>query len=182
MLRLYLSRLSLALLLLPCLGAAQPYAGVNLALPLITKEPDTLHGYQFLMSYDPDRFQWRKFNLLFDAGIAHFWVNNTPYYTTLTIYSLAPIIRYTFNPHFNCRPYLDLSIGIAYLNHTRFEERNLGIHFSFQDRLGVGTYIGTAERFSVGLHAVHYSNAHLANHNSGVSIPLELDIGYRFPL
>src|SRR5690606_22188950 len=104
------------------------------------------------------------------------------YYTTLNIYSLAPVIRYTFNRHSYFRPYLDISIGIAYLNHTRFEDRNLGMHFSFQDRMGVGTYIGASEQFSVGVHAVHYSNAHLADHNSGVTVPLALDIGYRLPV
>jgi hypothetical protein len=66
------------------------------------------------------------------------------------------------------------------MNQTRIENRNLGIHFSFQDRMGLGALLGGSEKFSLGVHAVHYSNSHLSAHNSGISIPLVLDIGYRF--
>jgi lipid A 3-O-deacylase len=98
----------------------------------------------------------------------------------LNIYSVAPVVRYSFNRRGSIKPFLELSVGLSYLNHTHFEDRKLGIHFAFQDRLGVGALLGKAERFSLGVHAVHYSNAHLSGHNSGVSIPLVLDIGYRF--
>ena len=90
------------------------------------------------------------------------------------------MIRYTFKRHGPALPYLELSIGLAYLNHTRFDDRNLGMHFSFQDRMGVGAFLGKSEQLSIGVHAVHYSNAHLASNNSGITIPLTLDIGYRF--
>lgn len=171
---------ALIALLLPQFAAAAPYYGFNASIPLIKKEPSDLHGYQLMFNYDPDRFHWRKFNVYFDAGISHFWVNNTPYYTTLNIYSIAPVIRYTFKKRGPISPYLELSIGLAYLNHTRFENRNLGMHMAFQDRMGVGAFVGNTRQFSMGVHAVHYSNAHLAGHNSGVTVPLMLDLGYRF--
>jgi lipid A 3-O-deacylase len=66
------------------------------------------------------------------------------------------------------------------LNHTRLDDRNLGIHFAFQDRFGIGAFLGASDNISLGVHAVHYSNAHLSIHNSGITIPLVLDIGYRF--
>lgn len=168
------------LLFSPALSIAAPYYGFNISLPLIKSEPPDLHGAQFMLNYDPQRFQWRKFDIYFDGGISQFWVNNTPYYTTMTIYSIAPIIRYTFDRLYCVSPYIEISIGLAYLNHTQFEHRNLGMHMAFQDRMGVGMFMGTTQQFSIGLHAVHYSNAHLASHNSGISIPLMLDLGYRF--
>ena len=103
-----------------------------------------------------------------------------PITLTVNIYSFAPVIRYTFRRHGPILPYLELSLGIAYLNHTRLDDRNLGIHFSFQDRMGLGILIGATEQLSAGIHAVHYSNAHLSEHNSGITVPLVLDIGYRF--
>ena len=133
-----------------------------------------------MFNYDPQRFKWRQFNIYFDGGFSHFSQNNTPYYSALNIYSVAPVIRYTFRRRGPVLPYLELSIGLSYLNHTRFEDRNLGIHFAFQDRMGVGAFLGKSEQFTVGVHAVHYSNAHLAHNNSGVTIPLLLDLGYRF--
>ena len=170
------------LLLLPSLSLAKSYVGGNFSYPLVTKEPPYLNGYQFMANYDPQQFQWRRFNLYFDGGFSHFWITNTSYYTTLNIYSVAPVVRYTFRKRTQLpiHPYLEFSIGVAYLNHTRLDDRNLGIHFAFQDRLGFGTFLGKAERITLGVHAVHYSNAHLSSHNSGISIPLMLDVGYRF--
>lgn len=159
---------------------ATPYYGATFSYAAITQEPPALHGYQFMVSYDPQRFQWRQFNVYFDAGISHFWITNTPYYTTLNIFSAAPVVRYTFKKHWFILPYLELSIGLSYLNHTHLDSRNLGIHFAFQDRAGIGAFLGASERFSIGMHAVHYSNAHLSSHNSGITIPLVLDISYRF--
>ena len=159
---------------------ATPYYGANLSYVALAHEPEHLHGYQLMLNYDPQRFKWRQFNIYFDGGFSHFWVNNTPYYTTVNIYSVAPVIRYTFKRRGPVLPYLELSIGAAYLNHTRIENRNLGIHFSFQDRMGIGALLGASENVSIGVHAVHYSNAHLSSKNSGITVPLVLDVGYRF--
>lgn len=168
------------LILLPSLGIAAPHFGATLSYALVTKEPPSLHGYQVMLNYDPQRFKWRRFNLYFDGGFSHFWVTNTPYYTNVNIYSVAPVVRYTFKRRGPLLPFLELSIGFAYLNHTHLDSRNLGIHFAFQDRMGIGALIGPSERLSLGVHAVHYSNAHLSEHNSGITVPLVLDVGYRF--
>lgn len=165
-------------LLIPLLSKATPFYGVNLSYPAFAKTPENLHGIQGFASYDPGNIRWKQLNVYFDAGVSQFWINRLPYYTTLTIYSIAPIVRYTFSKTKYLTPFAELSVGLSYLNHTRLDSRNLGIHFAFQDRLGVGALFG--ERFSVGLHALHYSNAHLSSHNSGITIPLVIDIGYRF--
>ena len=167
-------------ILFPTICASDLRFGADFSVPVIAKEPSTIHGFQMMMNYDPDRFKWRQFNLYFDGGFSYFSQNNKPYYSTLNIYSIAPVVRYTFKRRGPILPYLELSIGVAYLNHTHFEDRNLGIHFAFQDRAGIGALLGPSEKFSLGIHAVHYSNAHLSNHNQGITIPLVLDIGYRF--
>lgn len=168
------------LIMFPGLCIADVYYGANGSIPLITKEPNSLRGYQLMLNYDPQRFKWKQFNLYFDGGFSHFSVNDTPYYTTLNIYSIAPVVRYSFKRQGLVSPYMELSVGLSYLNHTHLQNRNLGIHFAFQDRLGIGALLGASENFSVGLHAVHYSNAHLSSNNSGITIPLVLDLGYRF--
>ncbi len=159
---------------------ATPYYGANVSYAVIAKEPPNLKAYQLMLNYDPQRFKWRQFNVYFDGGFSHLWDTEAVNYTTLNVYSVAPVVRYSFKKRGPLHPYLELSIGVAYLNHTRLEDRNLGIHFAFQDRAGIGALLGTAERFSLGMHAVHYSNARLSAHNSGITIPLVLDVGYRF--
>jgi hypothetical protein len=176
----YLTTALLVLLSSTCLAANAPYYGAEFSYPAIAKDPASLHGAQIMLSYDPQSIQWRQFNVYFDGGFSHFWITNRPYYTTLNIYSIAPVVRYTFKKRGPISPYLEFSIGAAYLNHTHLDNRNLGIHYAFQDRLGVGFYLGTTRQVSLGIHALHYSNAHLSAHNSGISIPLEIDIAYRF--
>ncbi|MFZ2316167.1 MAG: acyloxyacyl hydrolase [Gammaproteobacteria bacterium] len=171
--------LSLCCCLLPITATATPHYGANVSYAAYSIEPPSLHGYQLMFNYDPDCFHWRTFNIFFDGGFSHFSVN-TPYYTTLNIYSVAPVIRYKFRQRGPIHPFLDISIGLAYLNHTHIGYRNLGIHFAFQDRFGIGVLFGQSEKLSVGVHAVHYSNAGLSDHNSGMTIPLSLDVGYRF--
>ena len=166
-------------LMLPSYCFSAPYYGGTFSYAASAKDPSNLHGYQLMLNYDPQRFKWRQFNVYVDGGFSHFWVNNGPY-STVNIYSIAPVIRYTFKRRGPLLPYLELSIGVAYLNHTRISDRNQGIHFAFQDRMGIGALLGASEKLSLGLHAVHYSNAHLANRNSGITVPLVLDVGYRF--
>lgn len=170
------------LLFFPYLCFASPYYGATFSYVEVAREPEHLHGYQLLLNYDPQRFQWRQFNLYFDGGVSQLWINTRPYYTTITIYTLSPIIRYSFKKRGPFSPYLELSIGLAYLNHTHLDDRNLGMHASFADRIGIGFYLGCKQQFSLGVHTVHYSNAHLANWNNGITIPVEIDVGYRFSL
>jgi hypothetical protein len=168
-------------LALTCTHAlAKPYYGATVSIPLLTKEPQSLRGGQFMLVYDPQRFKWNQFDLYFDGGYSYFSASGTPIYSGLAIYSIAPILRYSFKEHRSTQPFLELSIGLSYLNHTRLENRNLGIHFAFQDRAGFGILLGKQHKVVVGMHIEHYSNAHLSNHNSGITIPLMLDIGYRF--
>lgn len=166
--------------LLPLIATSAPYYGTNFSYSLHAKEPENAKAYQLMINYDPQQFQWRQFNVYFDGGFSHIWDTKSPYYSSVNIYSVAPVVRYLFKKQGPVHPYLELSIGIAYLNHTRLENRNLGIHFSFQDRAGIGTLLGASEQVSLGVHAVHYSNARLSSHNSGITLPLVLDVGYRF--
>ena len=168
------------LLLLTATSFANPYYGATFSVPLVTKEPQALRGYQFMVNYDPQRFIWGSTDLYFDGGYSYFSASGTPNYSGLAIYSIAPILRYSFKQHGPAQPFVELSVGASYLNHTHLENRNLGIHFAFQDRLGGGILLGDNDKLVLGLNAIHYSNAHLSSHNSGITIPLALNIGYRW--
>lgn len=175
-----LSIIGLVFLPFACM-ADEPYYGINFSYGITARScPHHLRSVQLMLSYDPQQFKWGHFNTYFDIGFSHFWDNSLGYNTNINIYSIAPVIRYTFSKLNWFRPYLEFSIGFSYLDHTHIEKRNLGIHFAFQDRLGIGMHLGQKEQLSIGVHAVHYSNAHFSSHNSGISMPVTLDIGYRF--
>lgn len=187
MLRLLKNRLLIITGLLLGIGQLLPLTtlawneGVNFSLPAITQDPKGLHGGNVGMWYDPETLTWRRFHLYFDLLGARYWVNSPrTAYHAINIIATAPVVRYTFKRQLHITPYFELSIGLAYLSNTRFANSNLGMHFAFQDRAGFGFLAGEKEQLSLGAHIVHYSNAALASHNSGITIPLMVDLGYKF--
>lgn len=157
--------------------------GLSASYPLITLEPKDLNGYRVSLWYQPKSFIWSYVKLYFDGSYGHWWVNDTDYYKPvgeqLNIYSLAPVARFYYPINEYISPFFDISIGFSYLSETKIYTRNLGMHFSFQDQLGVGALFGREQRVSLSLSAAHYSNGALCNRNSGITIPLMLNLGVR---
>ena len=147
---------------------------------LITQDPENLHGYRAALWYEPKSLVWPHTHIYFDAGIGHWWVHNATKHPSLNIYSASPVLRYYFKDHTYFYPFLELSIGVAYLSQTYINHNNLGMHFAFQDRFGIGTLLGKEKRVAVALSAMHYSNASMSKWNAGMTIPLLLDVEYRF--
>ena len=150
--------------------------GTSLSIPIITKDPEYLHGYRAAVWYQPESLIWKRVHIYFDASFGRWWVTNTNQYQSLNIYSLSPILRYYFTEHY----FLNASIGLAYLTRTRIDHQNLGMHFAFQDQLGVGVSLGNKKQFSLSLSAMHYSNGSLCKKNAGITIPLVVNVEYGF--
>jgi lipid A 3-O-deacylase len=161
--------------------ASAAETGFMLSYPLQSKDPSDLHGYKGSLWYQPTSFQWGNSHLLFDASVGHWWVDNYPNNRELNIVALAPVYRFfMLSDHYFLIPFIDISIGLAYLSETRFADRNLGMHFSFQDQLGMGVAFGPQHRLFASLYAIHYSNGSLCSSNAGITIPMVLNVGYRF--
>lgn len=155
-------------------ACAQLSTGFAVTLPLISKDPPALHGYRAALSLQPASLVWPHARVYFDAGFGHWWVSKGPF-RTLSIYTLAPVLRYYFMTG-SVSPFVHLSVGASWLSAIHFEKRKLGIHFSFQDEAGLGLAWGKSPRISVMLSSIHYSNGSIAKHNSGITIPLLLTV------
>ena len=116
----------------------------------------------------------------FDISAGHWWVNNYPVHREINIYSIAPTLRYYLMQNNYISPYFDLSIGASYLTRTHIADRNLGIYFSFQDQIAVGASFGKDQRLSLSLSTMHYSNCSMASTNAGITIPLLINLWYKF--
>ena len=155
--------------------------GAMFSYPLESKDPSNLYGYKASLWYQPTSFEWGNSHLLFDASFGHWWVTDFSTHREINITALAPVYRFfMLNDHYFLNPFIDISIGLAYLSETRFADRNLGMHFSFQDQLGMGVSFGPQHRLFASLYAVHYSNGSLSSSNAGITIPMVLNLGYRF--
>lgn len=158
---------------------ASPY-GVNVSYLLVNKDPNHLHGYRASFTYEPPHWIWRYVHVFFDAGVGHWYIDNTSYYRSLNIYSIAPVLRLYFRNSNTISPFFDISIGLSYLTKTRIDDRNLGMHFAFQDQVGIGASFGQEKHLSASINMVHYSNGSLCAMNAGITVPVMLNVSYRF--
>lgn len=154
--------------------------GVTLPILLKSKDPEGVHGYRAVAWYQPQSLIWGNLNLYFAGGVGHWWAHGAKSNSVINIYALAPVLRFYFTKNDYFSPYVEASIGPAYMNRTRFSTQNLGIHYTFQDEVGIGALFGKSKGFYATFSALHYSNGRLSAHNSGITVPLILNIGYKF--
>ncbi len=76
-------------------------------------------------------------------------------------------------------PYVELGIGLSWLSRKEIGGRDLGIHFQFEDRFGLGVRFGENREYDVGYKVIHFSNAYIGPSNHGINLHL-LTIGYWF--
>lgn len=161
--------------------ASYPHFGGAVSLPLITKDPQHLYGYRASLWYQPNALVLRpNLRVYFDGSFGHWWVTNNLHNKSLNIYAIAPTLRYYFLQKYTFSSFINLSIGLSYLTRTRLDGQNLGMHFAFQDELGIGASFGSKEQLSVTLSALHYSNGSLCSQNGGITAPLMVTGTYAF--
>jgi lipid A 3-O-deacylase len=76
-------------------------------------------------------------------------------------------------------PYIDIGLGLSWLSRKEIGGRKLGMHFQFEDRIGIGVRWGEKRQYDIGYRAVHFSNAYIGSYNNGINLHL-LVLGYWF--
>jgi len=98
----------------------------------------------------------------------------------LDVININPVFTYEFgSPDQAYVPYIDFSIGIAYMSDITIADKKLGQRFQFDDRLGFGARFGSEKRHDVALNLRHVSNAGLASDNAGFNV-VSVAYSYRF--
>jgi hypothetical protein len=70
--------------------------------------------------------------------------------------------------------------GPTYIGRTRLDGLDTGRHFTFQDFMGVGLFLGARRHLNLNLKLNHYSNGNIFPQNAAVMIPLTFGVGYTF--
>lgn len=162
-------------------AAPTPHYGASFTYPLIAKDPGHLTGARMALWYQPSSLIWDKVHVYFDASFAHWHVTSSQYnHRDINITAVAPILRFYFNQTPIFSPYGEITIGAAYLSSTHFADRNLGMHFAFQDGLALGAVVGRSQRLAISFSGMHYSNGSLCSMNAGITIPLLINVSYGF--
>lgn len=95
--------------------------------------------------------------------------------------AVFPVLRFTVVRSRQADMYVSFSeAGPAYISRVTIDGLAMGNHFTFQDFMAAGVFIGARKRLNVELNLNHYSNGNLMYDNAGVSVPLAIKLGYAF--
>jgi opacity protein-like surface antigen len=95
--------------------------------------------------------------------------------------SFYPVFRFTV---VRTRPmdfYFNYSLaGPTLISRTSIDNEDTGRRFTFQDFMGMGTFIGRKRRANAEIRISHYSNGNLFPRNAGVTVPISFNVGRSF--
>ncbi|OAI46325.1 hypothetical protein AYO45_06395 [Gammaproteobacteria bacterium SCGC AG-212-F23] len=154
--------------------------GATLSYVIFPKDPTNLHGIRAAYWFQPESWIWKSAQIYIDTSAGHWWITSNSPNHSLNSIAVAPVLRYYLQKVPTISPYVEFSIGPSYLSRTRIDGRNLGMHFAFQDQLGIGMTYGKEERFYSSISVLHYSNGSLCRWNAGITVPIMLNLGYKF--
>jgi hypothetical protein len=117
----------------------------------------------------------------FDAGIsAGYWKSKEKKEDVYTL-SIFPTLRFTAIRSKHADIYLFYSVaGPSYISKTIVDEKDSGKHFTFQDFMGLGGFLGKEKKMNAEVSINHYSNGNIFVYNRGFKIPLTFTVGYTF--
>lgn len=124
--------------------------------------------YRLGLSWDWDKSWWQtstgRLTGYWDAGYTY-WEGGDEGAGKHSL-SFAPVFVYEFAGD-SIKPFIEAGIGVAAFSGTRVGDQNLGSSLNFEDRIGAGLKFANGQ--SVGVRAIHYSNAGLKQPNDGSS-------------
>lgn len=137
-------------------------------------------GHGFSVHYHRNIFHARKV-FSFDWGLsAGFWQTRRQKQNFFTL-SAFPVLRFNVIHGKAADYYFYYSIaGPSYISKTTLDSELTGKHFTFQDMLGIGSFIGKERRLNAEINIGHYSNGNVYPYNAGVKVPLTFCLGYTF--
>lgn len=134
----------------------------------------------FSIQYQRNIFHGKKY-FSFDFGTTlDFWRSEQGHQEFMTI-SVFPLFRFTLLRTKSLDFHLNYSLaGPFFISGLKIYGRNTGPHFTFQDNIGVGLFMGKERKLNTEIKIGHYSNGNLFTKNDGVKIPLTVNLGYTF--
>jgi Lipid A 3-O-deacylase (PagL) len=172
-----------ALIGLPLVGSALQQ-GIAISYGndwLYQSNPKDVSGFNVAYTLQPDSWAWKNFTLGLNFSYGYWHTGQSGVSNTnISTYGIAPVIRWYFLQSQKVAPFLQGSVGGAYLSNSYFGGRNLGSRLEFQDMGGIGIAFGAKRQFYATLQSLHYSNANISSHNSGFSVPCLMTLGYNF--
>ncbi|MGN6164213.1 MAG: acyloxyacyl hydrolase [Flavisolibacter sp.] len=132
------------------------------------------------LRYQRNIFHTRKV-FAFNIGASTSWWQSKLNKDEFFSLALSPIFQFNI---IRTRPvdvYLFYSAaGPSYLSKTFIDGGETGRHFTFQDFMGMGFFVGKKKNINAEININHYSNGNIFTDNPGLKIPTTFTLGYAF--
>lgn len=150
----------------------------NGAVPVFWGGAKWLDG--LMLQYQRNIFHTRKVFSM-DVGFsAGFWKSSEQKQGILTL-AVFPAFRFTLLRTKPADFYFYYGVpGPCFISRTEVDGIKAGSHFTFQDLMGIGSFIGKGRRWNVETRIGHYSNGNIFPDNPGLGVPLTFCAGYTF--
>lgn len=130
--------------------------------------------------YQRNAFHTKKVFALDWGTSVGFWKTeiNKENFFTLSIY---PVLRFTVLRTKPVDTYFYYSVaGPTYISRKWIDSVNVGKHFTFQDLMGLGVFMGRKRNLNAEIKIGHFSNGNIFPKNAGVGVPLTFNAGVTF--
>lgn len=95
--------------------------------------------------------------------------------------SAFPVLRFNVVHTKNADGYFFYSIaGPTFISKKTLDSELTGRRFTFQDILGIGSFIGKSRKVNAEINIGHFSNGNIYPYNGGIKLPLTFCLGYTF--
>jgi len=158
--------------------SVQAFDGVKVAVGQGQSSTDTFQLVALLSDFGQTFFNGR-IQQHWEFGVSY-WESDKGPNKEMEVFNISPVFTYDLGSADQAvLPYIDYSLGIAYVSDTSIADKKLGQHLQFDNRLGFGVRFGGEKRHDVALGARHVSNAGLDNDNDGFDV-VSVSYTYRF--
>jgi len=148
-------------------------------LPIFwTGDVKTKQGQMLL--YERNIFHTHRY-FSFDVGTSVSNYNSAINNTAFQTFSIFPDIRvWLIRSHLFDFYFMYSVAGPTYITQQVIDNIDTGGHFTFQDLLGFGMFLGKHKHFNVDCRIGHYSNGNTLPNNPGIQVPFTVSLGYAF--
>jgi hypothetical protein len=132
------------------------------------------------LKYQRNIFHTKKVFSLDVGTSAGWWRSNNEKESIYTL-SVYPMMRFTVMRIKPMDLYFNYSaIGPSFISRVNIDSKETGTHFTFQDFMGMGVFVGNKRNVNAEISINHYSNGNVFPQNAGLKIPLTFNLGYCF--
>ncbi|RCS27860.1 acyloxyacyl hydrolase [Polaribacter sp. WD7] len=134
----------------------------------------------FSVTYQKTAYRSKK-HFSLDWGVSATAFQTEASNDAIYAFSIFPVLRFYLLRKKNFDMYTNYSIiGPTYLTKSNIDGINTGPKITYQDKIGLGFFLGKQRKYNFEMRIMHYSNGNIFTNNAGIAVPIQFTFGKTF--